>query len=195
MEFCMDESCGKCIPCRAGTVPDARHAQEDQRGHAHARRPRDARRALRHGQAHQPLRPRPDGARTPCSRTLRYFRHEYDGPCSRARLRRRHRAQIQARPRRSTHERPSMPVVNTYRSTARTSAPARTRRSSRSRARTASQSPRSATSTGLTDVGACRLCLVEVAGSPQAPRRPASRSRRRDGRHDQHRAARTSIAR
>jgi hypothetical protein len=20
MEFCMDESCGKCIPCRAGTV-------------------------------------------------------------------------------------------------------------------------------------------------------------------------------
>jgi hypothetical protein len=21
MEFCMSESCGKCVPCRAGTVP------------------------------------------------------------------------------------------------------------------------------------------------------------------------------
>jgi bidirectional [NiFe] hydrogenase diaphorase subunit len=29
MEFCMDESCGKCIPCRAGTVQMHRPAGKD----------------------------------------------------------------------------------------------------------------------------------------------------------------------
>ena len=41
MEFCMDESCGKCIPCRAGTVQMHRLLAADQRG-ARATRARHA---------------------------------------------------------------------------------------------------------------------------------------------------------
>ena len=28
MDFCMTESCGKCIPCRVGHLPDASHPQQ-----------------------------------------------------------------------------------------------------------------------------------------------------------------------
>jgi bidirectional [NiFe] hydrogenase diaphorase subunit len=34
MEFCMDESCGKCIPCRAGTVQMYRLLDRISRGQA-----------------------------------------------------------------------------------------------------------------------------------------------------------------
>jgi bidirectional [NiFe] hydrogenase diaphorase subunit len=34
MEFCMDESCGKCIPCRAGTVQMHRLLSKIARGEA-----------------------------------------------------------------------------------------------------------------------------------------------------------------
>jgi bidirectional [NiFe] hydrogenase diaphorase subunit len=37
MEFCMDESCGKCIPCRAGTVQMHRLLDKIVRGGATAR--------------------------------------------------------------------------------------------------------------------------------------------------------------
>ena len=39
MEFCMDESCGKCIPCRAGTVQMHQSAEQDLAGNGHAARP------------------------------------------------------------------------------------------------------------------------------------------------------------
>ena len=44
MEFCMDESCGKCIPCRAGTVQMHRPARQDRQP---ARRPPATSRAWR----------------------------------------------------------------------------------------------------------------------------------------------------
>jgi ferredoxin len=61
MEFCMDESCGKCIPCRAGTVQ--MHGLLDKivkREAGAATWPAGG--ALRHGLAHQPLRPGPERA-------------------------------------------------------------------------------------------------------------------------------------
>ena len=32
MEFCMSESCGKCVPCRTGHRADARDPEEDHQG-------------------------------------------------------------------------------------------------------------------------------------------------------------------
>ncbi len=61
MEFCMDESCGKCIPCRAGTVQMHRLLTRIGQGVGHPRRPGEAGGALRHGQVRQPLRARPVG--------------------------------------------------------------------------------------------------------------------------------------
>ena len=57
MEFCMDESCGKCVPCRAGTVQMHRLLSRIAAGEAYASRGEAARNAVRHGQAHQPVRP------------------------------------------------------------------------------------------------------------------------------------------
>ena len=62
MEFCMDESCGKCIPCRAGTVQMHRLLTRIGQGGATRADLETAGGALRHGQAHEPVRPRPDGA-------------------------------------------------------------------------------------------------------------------------------------
>ncbi len=47
MEFCMDESCGKCIPCRAGTVQMHDILSRMVKGEGTQRRHRDARAALR----------------------------------------------------------------------------------------------------------------------------------------------------
>ena len=62
MEFCRDESCGKCIPCRAGTVQMWGLLDKITRGEA-TRRDLDL---LEHLadllQEHEPVRPRPDGA-------------------------------------------------------------------------------------------------------------------------------------
>jgi bidirectional [NiFe] hydrogenase diaphorase subunit len=46
MEFCMDESCGKCIPCRAGTVQMHRLLDKIVKREADRRRPVEARGAL-----------------------------------------------------------------------------------------------------------------------------------------------------
>ena len=42
MEFCMDESCGKCMPCRAGTVQLHRALERIGAGPGHAQRPGDS---------------------------------------------------------------------------------------------------------------------------------------------------------
>ena len=62
MEFCMDESCGKCIPCRAGTVQMHNLLDKIRQPQSHRARPRKTGGTLRHGAQHQLVRPRPDRA-------------------------------------------------------------------------------------------------------------------------------------
>jgi bidirectional [NiFe] hydrogenase diaphorase subunit len=77
MEFCMDESCGKCIPCRAGTVQMHDILKRMTRGQSRA--------------GDLPLLEQLSGllretslcglgqtAPNPVVSTLRYFRQEYD---------------------------------------------------------------------------------------------------------------------
>ena len=56
MDFCMTESCGKCIPCRVGTVQLHAPAPQDDEGRGDDGRPRAARGVVRRGAAHQPVR-------------------------------------------------------------------------------------------------------------------------------------------
>ena len=67
LEFTVDESCGKCTPCRVGTkrllellnkITDGKGTMEDLD---------KIDRAGRIHQGQQPVRPGPDGARTRCS--------------------------------------------------------------------------------------------------------------------------------
>ena len=62
MEFCMDESCGKCIPCRAGTVQ--MHQLLTRIAQRRATRAEYDRlvQLCRHGPRDEPVRPGPDGA-------------------------------------------------------------------------------------------------------------------------------------
>jgi bidirectional [NiFe] hydrogenase diaphorase subunit len=76
MEFCMDESCGKCIPCRAGTVQMYRLLSKIRDGHAY---PEDLARleALCDLVKHTSLCGLGQSAPNPVLSTLRYFREEY----------------------------------------------------------------------------------------------------------------------
>ena len=166
MEFCQDESCGKCIPCRVGTVQ--MHDLLDKITERARRRRGDldaARGAVRAGQEHQPVRPGPDGAQPGAVSTLRYFRDEYlahiderrcpAGVCAmpRGEVARRH-ARGDGRERQDPHHRRQA-----------WSAPARTRRSSTSARENGIQHPDALPPRRPGAVGACRLCLVEVEGS------------------------------
>ncbi len=63
MDFCMTESCGKCIPCRVGTYQMHRtSARRSPTCEATAQRSDPAGGTLRPGEAHQPVRARPVGA-------------------------------------------------------------------------------------------------------------------------------------
>ena len=62
MDFCMRESCGKCIPCRDGTAEAVRHPGADHDGSGIARRPRTAGVAVSIHAGGQPVRTGPDGA-------------------------------------------------------------------------------------------------------------------------------------
>jgi bidirectional [NiFe] hydrogenase diaphorase subunit len=77
MEFCMDESCGKCIPCRVGTVQMHRLLARIVQGQATAA---DVQRleALCDMVRHTSLCGLGQTAPNPVLSTLRYFRHEYD---------------------------------------------------------------------------------------------------------------------
>jgi bidirectional [NiFe] hydrogenase diaphorase subunit len=77
MEFCMDESCGKCIPCRAGTVQMFRLLTKIRGGHAY---PEDLARleALCDMVKHTSLCGLGQSAPNPVMSTLRYFRSEYE---------------------------------------------------------------------------------------------------------------------
>ena len=62
MEFCMDESCGKCAPCRAGTVQMHHLLDKIIARQATASDLVQTGGTLRYGEKHQPLRPGPDGS-------------------------------------------------------------------------------------------------------------------------------------
>jgi bidirectional [NiFe] hydrogenase diaphorase subunit len=77
MEFCMDESCGKCIPCRAGTVQMHRMLGRIAAGDATADDVRMLE-SLCDMVKHTSLCGLGQSAPNPVLSTLRYFREEYD---------------------------------------------------------------------------------------------------------------------
>jgi bidirectional [NiFe] hydrogenase diaphorase subunit len=77
MEFCMDESCGKCIPCRAGTVQLYRLLTRILEGKAGEEAVRQLE-ALCDMVKHTSLCGLGQAAPNPTLSTLRYFRHEYE---------------------------------------------------------------------------------------------------------------------
>jgi bidirectional [NiFe] hydrogenase diaphorase subunit len=77
MEFCMDESCGKCIPCRAGTVQLHSLLDKICRGEAY-RRDLANLEALCDMVRDASLCGLGQTAPNPVLSTLRFFRHEYE---------------------------------------------------------------------------------------------------------------------
>lgn len=77
MEFCMDESCGKCIPCRAGTVQLHRLLSRVLDGSAGAEE-MERIEALCHMVRDTSLCGLGQTAPNPTLSTIRYFRNEYE---------------------------------------------------------------------------------------------------------------------
>ncbi len=77
MEFCMDESCGKCVPCRAGTVQIHHLLSKIREGARHRPRPGDAGRLCTMVKQTS-LCGLGQSAPNPVLSTLRYFRPEYE---------------------------------------------------------------------------------------------------------------------
>jgi bidirectional [NiFe] hydrogenase diaphorase subunit len=78
MEFCMDESCGKCIPCRAGTVQMHGCSTKICAGPGHRRATWNGSRNSATWCKHTSLCGLGQTAPNPVLSTLRYFRHEYE---------------------------------------------------------------------------------------------------------------------
>ncbi|MUG98565.1 NADH-quinone oxidoreductase subunit L [Scytonema sp. UIC 10036] len=76
MEFCMDESCGKCIPCRVGTVQLYQLLTKVREGKA-SRADLELLEELCHMVKHTSLCGLGQSAPNPVFSTLRYFRDEY----------------------------------------------------------------------------------------------------------------------
>jgi len=76
MEFCMDESCGKCIPCRAGTAQMHHLLDRIVKRKATARDLANLE-ELCDMVARTSLCGLGQNAPNPVRSTLRYFRHEY----------------------------------------------------------------------------------------------------------------------
>lgn len=76
MEFCRDESCGKCVPCRAGTVQMDRLLARISAGDA-THRDLERLESLCDVVKHTSLCGLGQAAPNPVLSTLRYFRHEY----------------------------------------------------------------------------------------------------------------------
>jgi bidirectional [NiFe] hydrogenase diaphorase subunit len=83
MEFCMDESCGKCIPCRAGTVQLHRLLERIVQGHGTSA-DLEQLESLCDMVKHTSLCGLGQSAPNPVLSTLRYFRHEYEELLSRS---------------------------------------------------------------------------------------------------------------
>jgi bidirectional [NiFe] hydrogenase diaphorase subunit len=76
MEFCMDESCGKCIPCRVGTVQMYQLLTAISEGKA-TQTDLELLEELCDMVKHTSLCGLGQSAPNPVFSTLRYFRHEY----------------------------------------------------------------------------------------------------------------------
>jgi bidirectional [NiFe] hydrogenase diaphorase subunit len=77
MEFCMDESCGKCIPCRVGTVQMHRLLEKIHAGQA-THDDLERLQALCQLVKETSLCGLGQSAPNPVLSTLRYFPHEYE---------------------------------------------------------------------------------------------------------------------
>lgn len=77
MEFCMDESCGKCVPCRVGTVEMYRQLQKISNGSA-TRQDLTILEELCEMVKETSLCGLGQSAPNPVLSTLRHFRHEYE---------------------------------------------------------------------------------------------------------------------
>ncbi|MBL8057307.1 MAG: NADH-quinone oxidoreductase subunit F [Anaerolineales bacterium] len=77
MEFCVDESCGKCVPCRVGTVQMHRLLEKVTAGQGQAADLQKLENLCRLVQRTS-LCGLGQSAPNPVLSTLRYFRHEYD---------------------------------------------------------------------------------------------------------------------
>ena len=176
MEFCMDESCGKCIPCRAGTVQMHRLLTRIVDGPGRRRTTCDRLEALCDMVKHTSLCGLGQTAPNPVLSTLRYFRARVRGAAAAGRTADGDGASplplVHAGLTEGAIAWPSMTLTIDGKLV---SARPRTDDPRGGRARPASTSRRSATSTGCRDVGACRLCLVEVGRQPASCCRPASR--------------------
>jgi len=81
MGFCAAESCGKCVPCRAGTVQLAQLLDRFCEGRASAGDLQQLEQLGRMVQATS-LCGLGQGAPNPVFSTLRWFRHEYEAACA-----------------------------------------------------------------------------------------------------------------
>ena len=78
LEFTVDESCGKCTPCRVGTQASAtRCSKRSPTGKGYHGRPRQDGGALLLHQGKLPVRSGSDSSQPGAYHTLRYFRDEY----------------------------------------------------------------------------------------------------------------------
>ena len=85
MEFCMDESCGKCVPCRAGTVQMFRLLSRIAAGDASQAEVKQLE-MLCDMVKHTSLCGLGQSAPNPVVSTQRYFRHEYDQSLQKGRI-------------------------------------------------------------------------------------------------------------
>ncbi|MBI3822605.1 MAG: NADH-quinone oxidoreductase subunit NuoF [Planctomycetes bacterium] len=85
MEFCMDESCGKCVPCRAGTVQLHRLLTRIAAGDASQAEIKQLE-VLCDMVKHTSLCGLGQSAPNPVLSTLRYFRQEYDQSIKKGRI-------------------------------------------------------------------------------------------------------------
>jgi len=166
MEFCMTESCGKCVPCRAGTVQMFELLTKITKGEA-THRDLDRLTELCEVVGATSLCGLGQTAPNPVLSTLRYFKHEYLAHIEENDVRR-GCASSARRPRiraagRCTYERRSE-CSHTDGRRGGDQRPGRPDHP-RSGARTQRGIPTLCHLEGLSEVGACRLCLVEVKGA------------------------------
>ena len=159
MDFCMTESCGKCVPCRVGTyqmnelLARITGGDGDYAGH------HDARRTLRPAAEHQPVRPRPVRSQSGAEhvallrRRIQSARRAENLSCGRLRTRREG----------------SVMNPGTNIKTLKIDGKDFSARQDETILAVARQNkifiPTLCDLRGLSTVGACRLCLVEVKGA------------------------------
>ena len=97
MEFCMDESCGKCIPCRAGTVQMHNLLTKILGAQGHRARPARSSRSSATWCESTSLCGLGQTAPNPVLSTLRFFRKEYTDLLQPGHLRRAERQRPQPR--------------------------------------------------------------------------------------------------